>query len=103
MKNTLRVFGAGVLMTSSALVAWAAQTNSEPVRMLPARSLLTMGGIAITPERKASPAFTAKALPQPHEQHSAWSSLNSNVPANYLTATALLFEQGLADPLGCKY
>jgi len=103
MKKTLRVFGAGVLLTSSALVAWAVQTNSESVRMRPGRSLLTMGGIVSTPERQASPSFTAKALPQSPEQYSAWSAANANVPANYLTATALLFEQGLADPRGCKY
>ena len=103
MKKTLRVFGAGVLLTSSAFVAWAAQTNSESVSLLPARSMLTMGGIVTTPDRKPSPAFTAKALPPPPEQRSAWSAANSNLPTNYLSATAILFEQGLADPRGCKY
>ena len=65
--------------------------------------MLTMGGIVTTPERKASPIFTGKALPQPPQQHSVWSAPNSNLPTNYLTATDLLFEQGFADPRGCKY
>ena len=101
MKKTLRAFGAGVFLT--AFAAWAAQTNSESVKMLPGRSMLTMGGIAATPERKASPVFAGEALPLPPEQHSAWSARNTNLPANYLTATAVLFEQGLADPRDCKY
>src|SRR5215471_8755747 len=103
MNKACRVFGAGAWLTCSALVAWAAQTNSEQVRMLPARSTLTMGGIVTRPERKASPLFTAKTFPQPPEQHSAWLPPTSELPTNFLTATALLFEQGLADPRGCSY
>jgi hypothetical protein len=103
MKKILLLFVVGALLTSSAVVAWTAQTNSEAVGMLPARSMLSMGGVVTTPGRKASPLFMAKELPQPPEQHSSWSAPNSNLPANYLTATALLFEQGLADPRGCRY
>ena len=103
MKKTLQVFGAGVWLSASGFLAGAAQPDPGPVGMLPARSALTMGGIVTTPARRASPAFTANALPQPPQQHAAWTPPDSKLPASYLTATASLFEQGLADPRGCQY
>jgi hypothetical protein len=39
----------------------------------------------------------------PPKQTSAWSVPKSKLPTNYVTATALLFKQGLADPRGCDY
>lgn len=36
-------------------------------------------------------------------QNYAWAMPASNLPTNYLSATALLFEQGLGDPRGCEY
>jgi len=65
--------------------------------------MLTMGGIVTSPERKVSPLFTGKELPRPPKQKSGWSPPTANLPTNYVTATVLLFEQGLADPRGCDY
>jgi hypothetical protein len=80
-----------------------AETNVPPAKPIPARSMLTMGGIVTAPERKASPSFTGKALPQPPKQKTSWLPPKSNLPTNYVSATTLLFEQGLADPRGCDY
>ena len=98
-----RIVAAWVFVLLVAPVARAFETNSVPATMLPSRSMLTMGGIVTSPQRQASPPFLGKSLPQPPKQNSAWAAPESNLPTNYVTATALLFEQGLADPRGCDY
>ena len=103
MNATVRILATGVILAFSAPVVCVAETNSQPAKIIPARSMLMMGGIVTAPERKTSPLFTGKALPQPPKQHAAWSPPKSNLPTNYVSATALLFEQGLADPRGCDY
>jgi hypothetical protein len=80
-----------------------AQTNSTNTAKIPARSYLGMGGVTTIPERTASPHFHGTKIPQPPEQNSAWSFPASSLPANYVSATALLFEQGMAVPRGCDY
>lgn len=65
--------------------------------------MLAMGGIVTSPERQPSPLFTGKEIPRPPQQKSAWAVPGTNLPANYATATELLFDQGLADPRGCEY
>lgn len=65
--------------------------------------MLTMGGIVTTPERKASPVFTGEKLPVPPKQTSPWSPPPTDLPTNYISATKILFEQGMADPRGCDY
>lgn len=65
--------------------------------------MLTMGGIVTTPERKVSPLFTGNELPVPPRQHAPWPPPKADLPANYISAMRLLFEQGLADPRGCEY
>src|ERR1035437_4707231 len=62
-----------------------------------------MGGVATTPERKASPRFAGKELPMPPQQTTPWSAPPSSLPTNYVSATAVLFEAGMADPRGCDY
>jgi len=42
-------------------------------------------------------------LPRPPQQESKWTPPACELPTNYITATALLFKQGLADPRGCDY
>jgi hypothetical protein len=39
----------------------------------------------------------------PPQQNAAWEVPPNDLPTNYVSATALLFEQGLADPRGCEY
>ena len=80
-----------------------AQTNSTNTATLPARSFLGMGGIVTTPQRKVSPHFAGNKLPQPPQQETEWSPAGASLPTNYVNATALLFEQGMADPRGCDY
>ncbi len=70
--------------------------------MLPL-SRLTMGGIVTTPAQKVSPLFVGKELPRPPKQKSVWAPPKSSLPTNYVTGTALLYEQGLADPRNCDY
>jgi hypothetical protein len=79
------------------------QTNSTNNAKLPAQSFLGMGGITTIPERMVSPHFTGSELPQPPRQKTPWSAPASSLPTHYVSATALLFEQGLADPRGCDY
>lgn len=80
-----------------------AQTNSVTNAVVPARSFLGIGGITTTPERKASPHFSGKELPAPPAQKSPWRAPDSSLPTNYVSATEVLFNQGLADPRGCDY
>jgi hypothetical protein len=103
MNLPARVFIAWWVSLQIAFVAGASETNSVPTTMLPSRSMLTMGGIATSPQRQVSPPFSGKTLPLPPKQNSAWAAPESNLPTHYVTATALLFEQGLADPRGCDY
>jgi hypothetical protein len=70
---------------------------------IPSHSMLTMGGAVTTSERKASPLFTGETLPLPPEQHAEWSPPETGLPTNYVSATRVLFEQGMADPRGCDY
>lgn len=65
--------------------------------------MLTMGGNVTTPRRKASLPFNGTSLPVPPMQHSRWQIPQPQLPTNYLSATRLLFEQGLADPRDCDY
>jgi hypothetical protein len=103
MKGMLGILVIWSLGFFGALAASAAGTNSGTTKMLPARSMLTMGGMVSTPERKKSPLFTGENLARPPKQNSPWSPPVSNLPTNYVTATTLLFNQGLADPRGCEY
>jgi hypothetical protein len=70
---------------------------------IPAHSMLTMGGIVTTPSRKASPVFTDTNLPAPLMQNTPWALPETDLPTNYVSATSILFEQGLADPRDCDY
>jgi len=103
VKPVALTLAAGMIFVVSTICAWAAETNSAPTKVLPARSMLTMGGIITSPERKVSPLFTGKEWPRPPKQKSGWSPPTTSLPTNYVTATELLFEQGLADPRGCDY
>lgn len=103
MKPAANLLALGMFLLSSAVLARAAETNFVPANVLPALSIPTMGGIVTVPERQASPLFTGKELPRPPEEKSAWLPPATNLPAKYVTACELLFEEGLADPRGCAY
>jgi len=90
-------------LTLAGARAGSVSTNGPAAVSLPARSMLTMAGRVTTPARKASPLFHGTRLPVPPRQHSRWKLPETGLPTNYVSATALLFEQGLADPRDCEY
>ena len=47
--------------------------------------------------------FEGDSLPDPPRQRLAWEPPRVPLPEKLVTATAKLFEQGLADPRGCEY
>jgi hypothetical protein len=56
-----------------------------------------------TPERRPSPPFTGKALPEPPQQKEPWTPPKTTLPESVVTATRALFDAGLADPRGGEY
>ena len=50
-----------------------------------------------------SPVLKADGFPEPPMQHAAWTPPKTDLPADLITATTRLFQQGLADPRGCEY
>jgi hypothetical protein len=106
MKKRARLFVSLVFSCVLAATVAAAEpplTNSIAPQMVPSRSKLTRGGVLPTPERKASPPFSGISLPDSPRQGAAWTWTATNLPANYVSATRALFEQGLADPRDCEY
>lgn len=94
----------GMAFFALVLFAHAAETNVTTANTIPAQKMLGIGGIVTTaPERKASPPFTGKELSSPPKQHASWTPPNNDLPTNYISATELLFQQGMADPRGCDY
>ena len=47
--------------------------------------------------------FEGKTIPEPPGQHEAWTAPATKLPKFLVTATGLLFEQGVPDPRGCEY
>lgn len=103
MKQLPRMVGAGMVLVLVAMAVRAAETTIGPAKILPGRSPGAVGGIGRPSQRPASPPFPGKHLPLPPKQNRPWNAPETNLPANYINATALLFEQGLADPRGCDY
>ena len=104
MKKPARFFAVLVLLPVMVRAgADPADTNATAAQTVPQQSMLTMGGIVTTPERKVTPRFTGKSLPVPPKQHSAWTAPATALPSNYVSATRALFEEGLADPRDCEY
>ena len=54
------------------------------------------------PYRKV-PRFEGKVIPEPPSQGQPWLAPATKLPKFLVTATGLLFEQGVADPRGCEY
>jgi hypothetical protein len=102
MKSAVVVIA--ILLSAFSSRAKPAETNAATAQNLPARQMLGISGIFTTaPERKASPPFTGKELPLPPKQHASWTIPKNDLPTNYVSATELLFQQGMADPRGCDY
>jgi hypothetical protein len=50
-----------------------------------------------------APRFEGASLPVPPEQNQPWVAPATTLPKSLVTATKLLFDQGMADPRGCEY
>jgi hypothetical protein len=70
MKPATAVFALWFVLAGVEAGAGAVNTNASAPSTIPQRSMLTMGGIVTTPERKASPRFNGSNLPAPSMQHS---------------------------------
>ena len=66
-------------------------------------ALLVLPACAAETTFQPSPHFTGTALPTPPQQAKAWTPPATNVPAEWLSATAALVKRGLSDPRGCEY
>lgn len=54
-------------------------------------------------EKADIPLFAGNELPSPPAQTKPWTQSAPDLPPKLLSATALLFGQGLGDPRGCEY
>ena len=52
---------------------------------------------------RAAPKFEGKMIPEPPSQGQPWTAPATKLPKFLVTATDILFEQGVADPRGCEY
>ena len=96
------VIVAAIAFGDFGLPVWAAATEANS-NMVPARSMLTMGGIVTTPARKVSPRLEGTNLPAPPMQQASWTPPPTGLPSIYVSATRALFDAGMADPRGCEY
>jgi len=73
-------------------------------RPLTIAALLCLSLVAadFQPPRDAPP-MTASEIPLPPQQKTTWKAPASTLPETLLSATTILFDQGLADPRGCEY
>lgn len=47
--------------------------------------------------------LASESIPAPPQQSAAWKATETKLPEEFVSATATLFQQGLADPRGCEY
>jgi hypothetical protein len=68
-------------------------------------SLLSLVALAClgADENRLVPNFDGKSIPDPPRQKEPWTSPQTKLPKFLVSATAALFEQGMADPRGCEY
>jgi hypothetical protein len=74
--------------------------------------LLSVGG-GVAPARaqrlpqtehaEPAPVFTGDTIPDPPQQRQPWLPRKTSLPDTFVSATAKLYDQGLADPRGCEY
>jgi hypothetical protein len=65
--------------------------------------LLLQANLAASAQQQQSPVFNETGFPESPQQKKPWTPPQTTLPELLITATAKLFEQGLADPRGCEY
>lgn len=81
-------------------------SNRRPARLgLMTVVLLAIPGVASAQkeEFRPAPVFEGISLPKPPRQEEPWTPPETRLPRFLVSATATLFEQGLADPRDCEY
>ncbi len=76
--------------------------SSATKRLLLLLPLIVLAGHGAQPPRPAA-KFAGKSIPDPPRQKEPWTPPRTKLPRFLVTATAALFEQGVADPRGCEY
>ena len=64
--------------------------------------VVVLASLGADPYRPA-PKFAGKSIPDPPRQKEPWTPPRTKLPRFLVSATAALFEQGMADPRGCEY
>ena len=81
----------------------------RPARRGPARTswlglLALSAGVVLGAEQyRPAPKFEGKRIPDPPNQGQPWTAPATTLPKFLVSATASLFEPGVADPRGCEY
>jgi len=78
---------------------WLALLASMAIVSPRAQQFITLGAQPYRP----APRFEGKMIPEPPGQSESWSAPATKLPKFLVTATGILFAQGVADPRGCEY
>ncbi len=76
--------------------------NASSASKYPLLALVVLAGLGAAPYRPA-PKFEGNSIPDPPRQKEPWTPPQTKLPRFLVSATAALFEQGMADPRGCEY
>jgi hypothetical protein len=68
----------------------------------PLLAMVIFAGLGADQNRPV-PKFEGKSIPDPPRQIEPWTPPQTKLPRFLVSATAALFEQGMADPRGCEY
>ena len=90
MPRRLAIVSWGVLLCVTVVQGWPADTRG--------RNAVAEEGIA--PDCWH---FAGESLPLPPQQKAAWKAPRTTLSDEFVSATTLFFQQGLADPRGCEY
>ena len=63
----------------------------------------TSAGAVLWKEIPTNLRLASKPIPTPPEQAATWKAPETKLSKDFVSATATLFRQGLADPRGCEY
>lgn len=83
--------------------ATRAESMSRLTRQGICASLLVGALCCVEGARPFSPRFTEQSIPEPPLQKRPWDAPKTSLPQVFISATRTLFDQGLADPRGCRY